>query len=522
MNRKIVGVIAIIVLGIIVVLMIKFLAPVISKWKQKNSSDAKDTKGTVRVLKDNFVGYNILCSGEMKRRLRSEGYVLTCVDDNANYEQRMKQLTANEAEFAVATVDSYILNSVSEQFSGVIVAGIDQSKGVDALVGKGITSLEDLKARRGNYKIAFTSKSPSEHFLKAIGSHFDIPELRMRKANWRIETDGSTEALKKLLAGKADLAMLWEPDVSKALAEKGITRIMGTEDTRDLVVDILLTNRDFAKNHPEIVNMVLSNYFETLKYYRENTQVLKTEIAAYAKLPEEQVEKMLKGIEWMTLEDNAKNWFGISSLGKNAKNGMADTIESTVAILIDSGDFKKSPLPDGDPYRLINSSFIEALYRQNYAEQNAPVAGVLPKPEANSQEKQFAPLNESAWAGLKEVGTLKVLPITFQSGTSNLSLEGKEELDKAAKNLAHYPNYRVVIEGHTPFKGDPEMNKNLSQERADAVKRYFMVTHGTDERRIKTIGKGGDSPLPRFEGESDRAYNYRLPRVELHLMSEVL
>lgn len=522
MNKKVAGALILVLLGVTLILLIKFLGPMVMDWKQKSTSDAKDMKGSITLAMDNFAGYYPLCSKEMKRRIRAEGYALKCVDDKADYVSRMKQLAAKEIDFAVATVDSFILNDVLNKYSGVIIAGVDESKGVDGVAAWDIKNLDELKSRRGNYKIAFTPASPSDHLLKAVGAHFDIPDLLNKRGSWRVEADGSSDALKKFLKKEVSIAVLWEPDLSRALAEKGAVKIISTEDTKNLIVDILLANRDYAEANPEMVTLMLDNYFKTLKHYRDNPNELKEELADQTNLSEEQVEKMLKGIEWMTLEDNARKWFGIGSQGSTSQ-GMVDTIESTVSILIDSGDFKKNPLPDGDPYRLINSDFIEELYKKNAAGQfGSSQAGLPAKPEPDSLTKKFSALAESKWRFLKEVGTLRVMPITFPSGSSVLGLEGKEELDKAVKNLVHYPNYRAVIEGHTSNKGDPAENKKLSQARADAVKRYLMVTHGIDENRLMAIGRGGEIPLPQKADEPDRAYNYRLLRVELHLMSETL
>ena len=35
----------------------------------------------------------------------------------------------------------------------------------------------------------------------------------------------------------------------------------------------------------------------------------------------------------------------------------------------------------------------------------------------------------------------------------------------------------MVVRGHTGTRGDPASNQELSQERAEAVKRYLIVTH---------------------------------------------
>ena len=43
-----------------------------------------------------------------------------------------------------------------------------------------------------------------------------------------------------------------------------------------------------------------------------------------------------------------------------------------------------------------------------------------------------------------------------------------------------------------------------------------------DPNRLRIVGYGSEKPLPRLPDESERAYGYRLPRVELSLVSEVL
>lgn len=508
--------------GVIAIVGGKFALPLLDDFRQTDSSDARDTKGTITIGYDNWVGYFPLCSPEMKKRLRQSGYLLECIDDNANYADRYKKLSDGKYDFAVGTVDSYLLNGEAQDYPGVITAVIDESKGGDAIVAweDKVSSLDDLKSNT-DLKIAFTPGSPSDHLLKAISVHFDIPSLRNRRG-WPIETDGSSEALKKLLNKQSDVSVLWEPDVSKALAQKGVKRILSTEDTKQLIVDILLVNRRFSSRSPEVVDTVLRHYFRTLKHYRDNESQLIADVANASDLNTESTKALLSGVHWASLTDNAQRWFGIvsSSLPDEA---LIDTIDSTVEILTDYGDFSRNPIPNNDPYRLTNSSFVKRLYDKT---SGASAFGQTRKANQgayeNSLEKSFESLSDKKWSKLREIGTLKIRPIVFASGTYSLTLDGKAQLDAAAENLKHYPNYRLEIRGHTGLRGDKDKNKTLSADRAEAVKRYINVTYSVDSDRMRSLGFGSERPLSKKNGESSRAYNYRLPRVELILVAEEL
>ena len=514
MNAHVKGAAAILALGIAAMLAYKYALPLYLESRQTETSDARDTKGKIVIGIDNWIGYFTLCSTELKKRMRAAGYLLQCADDKADYPARMLRLRNGELQFAVATVDAYVLNGAPKAFPGTIVAVIDESSGGDAIVSwkDQAGTVDDLKSRSG-LKIAFTPNSPSEHLLKAMAVHFDVASLKQRQGSWRLEADGSYDALEKFLAKKAAVAVLWEPDVSRALAKPGVVKLLGSEDTRGLIVDVLLVNRKFSQDNSAAVTSLLANYFEVAKLYRDAPQRLEQDVVEATRVASDRVKTMLKGVAWATLSDNFQHWMG----GARGEEGLVDAIQSAVKILIDSGDFKDSPIPDQDPYRIINRQFLSSVYLKT-------VTGGAPADQgaAQSLERQFKPLSDAAWAALKEVGTLKTLPVVFQSGTAELSYEGKLELDKSMENLRHYPNFRVVIKGHTGLRGGAEENRKLSQERAESVARYLAVTYNIDSNRVRVIGYGAERPLPQLPGESERAYAYRLPRVELSLAAEVL
>lgn len=503
-------------LGVVLTGIWRFVEPMLTDIEQASTSDASDKKGTVVIGVDGWVGYFPLCSPQMKKRLYQSGYGLKCVDDAADYNERLKKLKKDDYQFAVATVDSYVLNGESHDYPGPVVAVIDESKGGDAVVAweDKVASLDDLKTTI-DYKVAFTPDSPSHHLIKAIASHFDIEHLRDKARH--VETDGSEAALKKILDKQVDVAVIWEPDVTKALSNKGIVRLLGTEDTRHLIVDILIASRKTVKSNPDLVKVMLNDYFRTLKYYREHQDELEEEIAEHYSITKKQAESLLKGVQWATLIENVRNWYGITNAGFS-EEALITSIESAVDILLENNNFSSNPLPDEDPYRLVNSSFVQELN-----DHFASASGfTTPNTSTDSNKLVFAPLSNDRWDKLETIGSLKTRNIIFVSGTSDLTHEGKNQIDQQMADLVHYPNFRIEVRGHTGLRGDSVQNMALSQDRADSVLRYLMITHGLEENRARAKGYGATQPLVRSPGESDRRYSYRLPRVEIKLVRETI
>ncbi|MBI4964190.1 MAG: OmpA family protein [Desulfomonile tiedjei] len=523
MNRRVVGALLLLLVGAVAIVAAWFLLPLFKEIQEKAATDAQDTKGKISLVLDNWTGYFIFRSAEMKKQLRRAGWLLSCEDDNADYTRRMKRLRDGEIDFAVATVDSFVVDTAGFGVPGTIIMVIDESKGGDAILARSdkVTSLDDLKGRP-NIAVSFTPDSPSHYLLKAASHHFHVPELLPPPGPLRIETKGSTEALAKLLQGNTDVAVMWEPDVSRALSQQGIVKILGTEDTEKLIVDILLVNRRFAQKNPDVVKLVLSAYFGVLKEFQQQPQLLRERLVAETGLPEGSVDSMLKGVRWVNLTENCEQWFGIAGPGISGQEVLVNTIESTISTLIHAGDFSTNPVPSGDAYRLINSSYLKDLFVKGITGFKSPGKGEPPADAKSSLQARFTSLDEGGWLALREVGTLRVDPVIFQSGSHQLDFMAKEVIDQAVDILKHYPHFRMVVKGHTGTAGDPALNQRLSQERAEAVTRYLEVTHNIDPKRMKAEGYGGAVPLPRKPDESVRAWEYKLPRVEIVLVRDEL
>jgi outer membrane protein OmpA-like peptidoglycan-associated protein len=64
------------------------------------------------------------------------------------------------------------------------------------------------------------------------------------------------------------------------------------------------------------------------------------------------------------------------------------------------------------------------------------------------------------------------------------------------------------LEGHTDNTGDPESNKKLSVDRAEAIK-ALLIVGGIDGARVTTAGWGQEKPIASNDTEEGRAKNRR-------------
>ena len=99
--------------------------------------------------------------------------------------------------------------------------------------------------------------------------------------------------------------------------------------------------------------------------------------------------------------------------------------------------------------------------------------------------------------------------IFFEFGSDKIKKNSAKTLDRAVAVLTEFKSIKIEISGHTDDVGSREANLDLSQRRADAVKRY-LVEKGVEEARIKTIGFGPDKPIDPAKTAKARAKNRRI------------
>jgi outer membrane protein OmpA-like peptidoglycan-associated protein len=100
--------------------------------------------------------------------------------------------------------------------------------------------------------------------------------------------------------------------------------------------------------------------------------------------------------------------------------------------------------------------------------------------------------------------------VNFKVGTAELESDGTQNvLKEIAEFLLNQPNLVVRINGHTDNLGDPTLSKELSLQRAIAVRNY-LVANGVNFEKLRISGWGGTKPIASNATEAGRAKNRRV------------
>ncbi len=109
-----------------------------------------------------------------------------------------------------------------------------------------------------------------------------------------------------------------------------------------------------------------------------------------------------------------------------------------------------------------------------------------------------------------ELGTtVKLDLVLFTRGTTEFLDESYEQLDLMIQMMKDNPTMEIELGGHTDNVGNSRLNKKLSQERVDAVVKYF-IDNGIDSKRLSGKGYGGTKPIASNKSEETRRLNRRV------------
>jgi outer membrane protein OmpA-like peptidoglycan-associated protein len=108
--------------------------------------------------------------------------------------------------------------------------------------------------------------------------------------------------------------------------------------------------------------------------------------------------------------------------------------------------------------------------------------------------------------------------VLFDTGKFELRSEAREKLAKLSGIVLAHPGLKLAIEGYTDSTGSDELNRKLSQDRADAVRGY-LTEEGLAPDSVTAQGFGKSEPVADNNTAAGRQKNRR---VEIVVSGEVI
>lgn len=99
--------------------------------------------------------------------------------------------------------------------------------------------------------------------------------------------------------------------------------------------------------------------------------------------------------------------------------------------------------------------------------------------------------------------------VQFETGSTTLTIESYQILGRIADLMAKYPDYYLLINGHTDNVGRPQSNLTLSDNRAKSCFNY-LIARGVPASRMLPSGFGDTRPITSNRSEEGRALNRRV------------
>jgi len=117
-----------------------------------------------------------------------------------------------------------------------------------------------------------------------------------------------------------------------------------------------------------------------------------------------------------------------------------------------------------------------------------------PGQKASTGRAAKAPMADTA---AREGGGEANLSVPFASGSAEISPAAAKVLDELGKALTSpkLAAYKFRVEGHTDTVGAPDMNKTLSEQRANSVADYLVSKFSIDRSRLTPVGMGEENLL---------------------------
>ena len=298
--------------------------------------------GTIHIASSTWTGYALIYLANAKGIWKQHGLDVNFKDvEDPN--DRFIALTAGRLEGMASTVDAFARQQ-SNGVPAIEVFPIDASVGGDGILAKNtIQTVADLKGKT----VAVNQGSVSEWFLAQVLKDKGLSLSDVKEQNMK-----SGEAGAAFVASKVDVAVTWEPWLSKAKVRQDGHVLVSSKEYPDLIMDSFAFRKDFIQKYPDTVKDFMKAYYDAYNWMQQNqTEALKIIGDAVG----ESADDVKADLGTMTLFDLSK---GKEVMGTSSSHGK---IYDNVKAAADFWKSQKAIDNAVNPSDAVDPSFINTL-----------------------------------------------------------------------------------------------------------------------------------------------------------------
>ncbi len=408
------------------------------------------------------------------------------------------------------------LADLGAEYQAVVIGAVGRSNGEDALMAPGAWKENPQNAvggviatviRDGDWNIVAKWAKDNNLKLNPDERTYDPTALNFINAadftkSAEMYINGYTEDRPVVKDGvktgqtkkiTVEAVSTWTPaDVTIATKKGGLVRIVSTHEYSSQMAGVIITIKKFAEdNRSTIVNFLsaalqggdqVKSYSQALdkagevsaKIYNEQDGAYWVKYAKGTIQPDKTSTPVeLGGSAQFNLGDNL-NYFGLAPGSSNIYTIVYNTF-SSIAKQYYSDMFKSFP----EANSIQDLSYLQDLQKKAQSSGQTITA-------ASTQ-------TYSVGAGTQTISS-KSYAIEFAIGSAELTAAGRATVDDIANSLLVANGLKATIDGYTDNTGSPERNKDLSLQRAQAVKAEIQRVSSASfpDSRFTVNGYGSD------------------------------
>ncbi len=108
---------------------------------------------------------------------------------------------------------------------------------------------------------------------------------------------------------------------------------------------------------------------------------------------------------------------------------------------------------------------------------------------------------------------IRLKSFNFASGGAEIPNDSLGTLRKVKDLIGEAEASSIVVEGHTDAVGSANLNRKLSEKRADAVSKYLVDENVVEEDHVRSVGYGFERPIASNKSRDGRKQNRRVDIV---------